>query len=110
MKSLPALGTPLNLPVNCRNTQLIAGLCSNIIDKDIPTKVDAPIGDEPIVVKLENNYEVQKRVERYVDEWVNQGKLKPNQVAILCPYKLSNSSLSSINKVRGIEITGDIDR
>jgi hypothetical protein len=108
--SLPALGTPLNLPVNCRNTQLIAGLCSNIIDKNIPTKADAPIGDEPIVVKLDNNYEVQKRVERYVDEWVNQGKLKPNQVAILCPYKLSNSSLSSINKVRGIDITDDIDR
>jgi hypothetical protein len=108
--SLPALGTPLTLPVNCRNTQLIAGLCSNIIDKDIPTKPDAPIGDAPEVIQLDNRYEVQKRVERYIDDWINQGKLKPNQVAILCPYKLSNSSLSSINKVRGIEVTDDIYR
>ena len=108
--SLPALGTPLTLPVNCRNTRLIAGLCSNIIDKDIPTKPDAPIGDAPEVIQLDNRYEVQKRVERYVDDWINQGKLKPNQVAILCPYKLSNSSLSSINKVRGVEVTDDIDR
>jgi len=107
--SLPALGTPLKLPVNCRNTQLIAGLCSNIIDKDIPTKSDAPIGDEPVVVKLDNNYEVQKRIERYVDEWVKQGKLKSNQVAILCPYKLLNSSLSNVNKIKGIEITDDIE-
>lgn len=108
--SLPALGEPFNLPVNCRNTKSIASLCSNILDKPIATKSDAPIGDEPEVIQLDNRYEVQKRVERYVHEWVNKGKLSPSQVAILCPYKLSNSSLSSANKIRGIEVTDDINR
>lgn len=108
--SLPALGEPFNLPVNCRNTKSIAILCSNILDKPIPTKGDAPIGDVPEVIQLDNRYEVQKQVERFVHEWVNKGKLSPSQVAILCPYKISNSSLSSANKIRGIEVTDDIDR
>lgn len=108
--SLPALGEPFNLPVNCRNTKSIASLCSNILDKPIPTKGDAPIGDEPEIIHLDNRYEVQKRAERYIHEWVNKGKLNPKQVAILCPSKLLNSSLSSSNKIRGIEITEDIDR
>ncbi|MDO6497739.1 NERD domain-containing protein/DEAD/DEAH box helicase [Photobacterium sanguinicancri] len=108
--SLPALGKPFNLPVNCRNTKSIASLCSNIIDKEIPTKSDAPVGDEPVVIKLDNSYEIQKRVERYVHEWIKKGKLKPNQVAVLCPYKLSNSSLAGMNKARGVEITDDIER
>lgn len=108
--TLPALGEPFNLPVNCRNTKLIAGLCSSILDLDIPTKEDAPSGDEPIILQLENNFEIRKRVESYVHEWINQGKLKANQVAILSPYKLSNSSLSSISKIKGVEVTDDINR
>jgi len=107
--SLPALGDPFNLPVNCRNTKLIASLCSNILGKPIPTKNDAPIGVEPEVIQLNNKYEVQKRVERYIHDWINKGKLNPKQVAILCPYKLNKSSLSNTNKIKGIEVTDDID-
>jgi len=45
-----------------------------------------------------------------VHEWVNQGKLKPNQVAILSPFKQNSSSLASLSKARGVEITSDIER
>ncbi|MEZ8806044.1 MULTISPECIES: NERD domain-containing protein [Vibrio] len=108
--SLPALGQPFNLPVNCRNTKSIASFCSEILDKQIPTKGDAPVGDEPVVARLDNKFEIQKRVERYVHEWVNKGNLKPNQVAILSPFKQSNSSLATLSKARGVEITDDIER
>lgn len=108
--SLPALGQPFNLPVNCRNTKSIASFCSEILDKQIPTKGDAPVGDEPVIARLDNKFEIQKRVERYVHEWVNKGNLKPNQVAILSPFKQSNSSLATLSKARGVEITDDIER
>jgi|TARA_R110002051_G_scaffold3396_1_gene18378 hypothetical protein len=108
--SLPALGEPFNLPVNCRNTKLIAGLCSSILDLEIPTKEDAPFGDEPKILQLESSFEIRKNVERYVHEWVNQGKLKPSQVAVLSPFKLNNSSLADCNKLRGIELTDDVSR
>lgn len=45
-----------------------------------------------------------------MDEWVNKGKLKPNQVAILSPFKQSNSSLATLSKARGVEITDEIER
>lgn len=106
--TLPALGEPFNLPVNCRNTRSIAGLCSNILNFDIPTKEDAPLGDEPILLRLDSKFEIRKRVERFVHEWVNQGKLKPNQVAVLSPYKINNSSLADRNKLRGVELTEDL--
>ncbi|TOB72078.1 hypothetical protein CGK00_22545 [Vibrio parahaemolyticus] len=108
--SLPALGQPFNLPVNCRNTKSIASLCSDILNQKIPTKGDAPVGDEPVIIRLDNRFEIKKRVERYVHEWVNQGKLKPNQVAILSPFKQNSSSLASLSKARGVEITSDIER
>ncbi|MFA0000239.1 NERD domain-containing protein [Vibrio lentus] len=108
--SLPALGQPFNLPVNCRNTKSIASFCSEILDKQIPTKGDAPVGYEPVIARLDNKFEIQKRVERYVHEWVNKGNLKPNQVAILSPFKQRNSSLATLSKAKGVEITDDIER
>ncbi len=108
--TLPALGEPFNLPVNCRNTKSIAELCSSILDFDIPTKEDAPLGDEPIFLRLDSKFEIRKRVERFVHEWVNQGKLEPNQVAVLSPYRINNSSLADCNKLRGVELTEDLSR
>jgi hypothetical protein len=108
--SLPALGEPFSLPVNCRNTKSIAGLCSAILDREIRTKPDAPIGDTPEVIDVISGQEVLKYVDRYVHEWINKGKLKPNQVAVLSPCKKINSSLSIRTKAKGIEITEDIAR
>jgi DNA helicase IV len=106
--SLPALGEPFTLPVNCRNTRSIAYLCSEILDVQIPTKDDAPIGDKPEIVTLDLDYDIKKRVERYVHDWINKGKLKPKQVAILSPNKLNNTSLKGMTKVKGVSLTDDI--
>lgn len=106
--SLPALGEPFQLPVNCRNTKLIAEHCSEILNVPVPTREDAPIGIKPEVVTLEIEYDIKKRVERYVHEWINKGKLKPHQVAILSPNKLSNCSLRGATKIKGIPLTDKI--
>jgi hypothetical protein len=106
--SLPALGEPYNLPTNCRNTRSIAGKCSEILNVDIPTREEAPLGEKPTVLKLGLNYDVKKRVERYINEWVKDGNLKPSQVAILSPTKKARSSISDLNAARGIKITEDI--
>ena len=84
--SLPAMGEPYNLPTNCRNTRSIAGKCSEILNIDIPTREEAPLGEKPTVLTLGLNYDVKKRVERYINEWVKDGNLKPSQVAILSPH------------------------
>jgi len=106
--SLPALGEPFTLPVNCRNTKLIAQHCSDILDVSVPTREDAPIGVKPEVVTLDFGIDIKKLVERYIHDWVNKGKLRPNQIAILSPTKLSKSSLSAVTKVKGIALTDTI--
>lgn len=106
--SLPALGEPFTLPVNCRNTRSIAYLCSEILDVEIPTKDDSPIGENPEIITLELDSDVKKCVERYIHDWINKGKLKPKQVAILSPNKLSNTSLKGMTKIKGITLTDSI--
>ena len=107
--SLPALGAPFNLPTNCRNTRSIASKCGEILNVDIPTRDDAPQGVEPTVITLDLDYDIKKRVEHYINDWVKQGKLKPSQVAVLCPNKKDRSSIRDLHSVKGIKITDDID-
>jgi hypothetical protein len=108
--SLPALGEPFNLPTNCRNTRSIADKCSEILEVEIPTRDEAPLGEKPTVLTLELDFDIKKRVERYVTDWVKNGKLKPSQVAILSPNVKQRSSLKGVGSARGILITDDIDQ
>ena len=104
--SLPALGEPFNLPTNCRNTRAIANKCGQILDVKILTRDDAPQGADPIVITLEQDNEIENRVEGYINDWVKQGKLKLSQIAILSPNKKERSSIKNLH---GIDITENID-
>ncbi|EAQ96902.1 nuclease-related domain-containing DEAD/DEAH box helicase [Congregibacter litoralis] len=106
--SLPALGEPFELPTNCRNTRLIARRCAEILSVDVPTRDDAPLGEEPILVSVELGYDVKKRVERYLRTWIKDGKLEPRQVAILSPNTKARSSLKSLTSIMGILVTDDL--
>ncbi|RLA43550.1 MAG: hypothetical protein DRR42_21590 [Gammaproteobacteria bacterium] len=110
VSSLPALGEPFNLPTNCRNTRSIAGKCSEILDVDIPTREEAPQGEAPTVLTLELDYDIKKRVERHITDWIKNGKLKPSQVAILSPNVKQRSSLKGVSSARGVLITDDIEQ
>lgn len=107
--SIPALGDPFNLPTNCRNTRSIADKCSQILNVNIITRDDAPQGATPVVHTLELDYDIKKRVENYIKDWVKQGKLKPSQVAVLAPNKKARSSIKDLRAVSGIKITEDVD-
>ena len=106
--SLPALGKPYPLPTNCRNTRSIAAKCSDILDIQIATKKDAPIGEKPEVLTIELESDIVKRVEEIIDEWIKKGKLEQSQVAILCPTKKHLSSLCNTKSLKGIELINDI--
>ena len=108
--SLPALGEPFKLPTNCRNTRSIADKCSEILSIDIPTREEAPRGEAPTMLTLELDYDIKKRVERFVGDWVKDGKLKPSQVAILSPHTKQKSSLKGTSSARGVLITDDADQ
>jgi superfamily I DNA/RNA helicase len=107
--SLPALGEPYQLPTNCRNTKEIAGKCSEILDVEILTRTEAPHGIKPEEMVVESRYEVRQRTERFLIEWIKEGKLQSKQVAILSPKAKKNSSLSDLDTLAGISITNDLE-
>ena len=86
--SLPAeLGRPYDLTENCRNTVRIAQHCAKLMGYESRHREEAPLGDEPEVVRvprLQDAFrEAGKRVRRLC--MPNQGGLKNSQVAVLAP-------------------------
>ena len=97
--ALPDLGSPFDLPTNCRNTRHIAKTCSQIRGVEIAVRDDAPEGVESTVKLLTKPEARVQAIKKYVDEWVGKGKLKPSQIAILSPYEQSKSSLAGVTSV-----------
>ncbi|MDP4744691.1 MAG: NERD domain-containing protein [Porticoccaceae bacterium] len=107
--SLPALGEPYTLQTNCRNTKSIAKKCGEILDFDIVTHEYSPIGDEPLVIVLDSPTDILLRVQQILRDWIKKGKLKPAQIAILCPTTKKLSSCRGLGKVGDVEVNEDVD-
>ena len=102
--TFPAFGEPFKLPMNCRNTKEIASTCSKILDYPIRTREEAPTGT-PTTWFFELDREQTKiLLGNLVKNWLVKENIKPNQIAILCPVKINNSSLSGEKKIGGVSI------
>lgn len=99
---------PMFLPTNCRNTQKIAQLCSNIKGYQIPVRATAPQGDA-VLVKQSSFGETQLHdCRKILDQWINKGKLKPSQIAIICPHSRKNSSAANMRKIGQHHLTSSL--
>lgn len=107
--SIPSLGKPFLLPTNCRNTQAIATTCGDIIDRTIETKRGTPLGIETTVISIDDDRETIRYLNDWVKSWIKREGIRPSQVAILSPFKKSNSSLSSRGHFSGISLTEDLE-
>jgi hypothetical protein len=94
--SMPDLGEPFPLPVNCRNTKKIAATCGEIIGREVVTREDAPDGVETTYVDVSGREEEREAIKRILEEWTKGGRLAFSQVAILSPYKYRNSVVAGI--------------
>ena len=108
--TLPDIVIRYRLPTNCRNTQAIAAACGRIlgVEGGIPVRDDAPHGINPRV-EVASDAERQKTFcELQLADWISKGRLRPNQVVILSPWRQSRSSLAGINALRGVQLTNDL--
>lgn len=106
---LPHLGTPFNLPCNCRNTERISKLCASSIQREIKVKAGTPEGHPP-EIRLASTSEAQKaEVTRCLKSWLsgNSG-LSKKQIVLLSPNSLAQSALRQTTSVSGIPITEDL--
>lgn len=110
LASMPALGTPFLLPVNCRNTERIASRCGKILGKSIPVNRGAPEGKTPKLIHAPNAERQIKEVEKQIKEWItpNTG-LKCNQVAVVTRGNVQNSSLAGVCSLAGQPVTENLN-
>lgn len=108
--TLPDIVTRYRLPTNCRNTRAIAASCGRILDIQggIPVRDDAPEGVIPLV-QVADVARHKMLCELQLSEWVSKGQLRPNQVAILSPWRQPRSSLADVSSLRGVPLTNDLD-
>lgn len=107
--AIPDLGTPFELPINCRNTKQIAATCSRIRGVNIPVREDAPDGIETTTEVVPDATQRMHKVRQRIDEWFGQGKLKLSQIAILSPFEQSKSCLANMNTIGKVNLTTDLD-
>lgn len=86
--SIPGeLGSPFQLPVNCRNTVRIAEHCAALVNQSNKVKEGAPVGDAPEFMTAPNMRDAFQLAGKRVREWcmAGAGGLKTSQVAVLVP-------------------------
>lgn len=107
--SMPDLGTPFMLPVNCRNTGQIASHCGKILGKSIPVNRGTPEGKTPKLVHAPNAQQQVSAVEKQIKEWMAPSTgLKSNQVAVVTRGKVQNSSFGGVRSLAGHPVTENL--
>ena len=97
--AMPSLGSPFELPTNCRNTRRIAARCAEIREVAITVRTDAPEGVVPELKKIESPESRARAIRDTVESWINKGKLLPSQIAILSPFEKAKSCLAGITNL-----------
>ena len=108
--SIPGeLGSPFQLPVNCRNTVRIAEHCASLVNQSNKVKDGAPTGDVPEFLSAPTLREAFQLAGKRVREWCmpGTGGLKTSQVAVLVPSG-SDKDWSAIFKT--VLATSDFDK
>lgn len=108
--TMPDLGSPFVLPVNCRNTGSIASHCSKIIGKKIPVNRDTPNGRSPVLIHAAAPKEQLAAVTKQVSEWMSKsGNLRSDQIAVVTRGKIDNSSIAGQQVIGGIPVVTRLD-
>ncbi len=107
--TMPDLGVPFFLPVNCRNTGLIAARCGQILGKDIPVNSDTPEGRKPKFIHATTEQEQRAEVDKQIKAWLDPvGGLKGGRVAVVTRGNAEKSSMGGLKSIGGQPLTTDL--
>ena len=107
--SIPALGEPFVLPLNCRNTRSIAQTAGEVLHQEIPTHPRAPLGIDTEIIHEESGEGVVKYLNGWVKDWVKKEGIKPSQIVVMSPFKKINSHLKHRDHFSGVSLTENLD-
>ncbi len=98
----------LDLPTNCRNTRSIATWSANIVSIKGDVSPQAPEG-LAVTVDVAGDEALRRRhVEKLVGAWLSDEKIRPQQIAILSPWKTDRGCLGEVSKIAGVPLTSSV--
>jgi len=86
------------LMVNCRNTAPIGAMARKLAGIDVDEQYRCAEGIEPKVVTYSNCVDQRKKLALLLDDWIEHGRLTPDQVVILSPYQ-REKSVAAVEKI-----------
>jgi Nuclease-related domain/AAA domain len=105
-QNLPVPAEPIQLKVNCRNTQTINRLVSAFYGgatieargpEGIPIDRHFYATDEELLAQLDDA----------VKRWLGEAEVEPEQIALLTPRSAQRSALWQVDKLGGVRLTDD---
>ena len=97
------------LTINCRNTAPIGNMAWKLAAVEQEESCRSADGVEPEVIRYESGPDQRLIISELLQRWIEEGRLSPDRIVILSPYKRENSALAveKIGKWRIYDLNPD---
>jgi len=103
---LPITGEPMQLTVNCRNTQSIHSLVAHYY-KGATIEALGPSGQPIEVHSYKGTKDLLAQLDESVRRWIRDAEVPPGDIALLTPLSPDTSALWNVEKLGGVALTDD---
>ncbi len=94
-----------SLRVNCRNTRKIAMASASVLELESRSFSRAPIGATLQLIRARSPAQQKGLVTRELRRLLDDGDIRPDQVALIGPRSKVNGSVSALDEVNGVPLT-----
>lgn len=105
-ESLPVPGEPIQLTVNCRNTQRINALVTEYY-RGGTVQALGPEGPPVDAHFYTDEQQLLKQLDKSVRSWIKEAGVTPGDIALLTPKSATRSALWTVDKLGGMPLTDD---
>jgi hypothetical protein len=105
-ENLPVAGEPIQLSVNCRNTQRINALVCQYY-RGGTVEALGPEGPPIDAHFYSDDKELLKQLDKCVREWIKKAEVSPADIALLTPKSADRSALWTVEELGGVPLTDD---
>ncbi|MEO8631979.1 MAG: NERD domain-containing protein [Chloroflexota bacterium] len=103
---LPISGEPIQLTVNCRNTQSIHALVAHYY-KGATIEALGPSGLPIEVHSYKGTKDLLAQLDESVKRWIRDAEVPPGDIALLTTLSPENSALWKVDRLGGVALTDD---
>ena len=90
---------------NCRNTKNIVEYLSDIINQEIASHQESPVGEKVSIKTFETEDELVRTLSNEINILIKKQGIKPEQILLMPNSPINESSISKLRKIGKVPIT-----